>query len=284
LLILPQNTLANFGVEVDYQTAYKISEARYEVNVDTVDETFSGYLLDGELQEENTKIIINVESIDTTELTWNTTVNNNTITGACPDVFDGMAFQNFLLSAYFLLQTFDVSTIISSGIVDPEYLDAFYLPLFVSIAPATWTTMEQFSIDQETFLDSIFGLLSIVIEDKGTNWVETSDTVSLEYWYSFNYTIMTPSYIVMNSSTSFSYDKTTGSLLDAEMDNTLSGDFGGYLFIITEKYSIEKTNLPFNLIEFLTENKWYFIGGGAGLGVIAITVIGFRLNAKRKKK
>ncbi len=50
-----------------------------------------------------------------------------------------------------------------------------------------------------------------------------------------------------------------------------------------EKY-IEETEVPFNFIEFLIESKWYFIGGGAGLGVIVIAATGFSLNAKRKKR
>ena len=48
LIILPQNTKGAFGVEVNYQTAYRITEANYDVTVDAVSEVFSGYLLNGE--------------------------------------------------------------------------------------------------------------------------------------------------------------------------------------------------------------------------------------------
>jgi len=280
LIIFPQNAKGAFGVEVNYQTAYRISEASYDVSVYDVSDVFSGYLVNGDVIEENTKMIINVESIDPTELNWNSTVNNKTVTGTCYDAFDSIAFQEFLLSGYFLMLTFDIPTIISSGVIPPEYLDAFYLPLFVSIAPITWSSMEQFSIDQAANLGSIFGMGGIVIDDMGTNWVETSEEVSLEYWYGFNYTIMVDSYMELNSSTNFSYDKTTGSLLESEIRLTLGGKFGGYPFTIIANHHVEKTNLPFNLLDFLTENMWYFIGGGAGLVVISIVAIIFRIKRK----
>ncbi len=282
LIIIPQNTKGLFGVEVNHQTAYRISKASYDVTVDTAAEVFSGFLVDGDIIAENTVMVINVESIDPTELTWNSTVNNKTTTGICSDAFDSMAFTEFVLSAQYLLQTWDMSTIISSGVIPPEYLDAFYLPLFVSIAPITWTSMEQISLDMGSYLDSTYGMIGIVLDVNEGNWTETSEVASFEYWYQFNYTISPspPSYIEMNSITNFKYDKTTGSLLEAEIDLDMQGYWGGYPFVILVDYFVEQTRLPFNFLEFLTENMWYFVGGGAGLVVIAIIAIVFKLRAK----
>ena len=282
LIIIPQSTKGAFGVEVNHQTAYRITKASYDVTVDTAAEVFSGFLVDGDVIAENTVMVINVESIDPTELTWNSTVNNKTTTGTCSDAFDSIAFAEFMLAAQYLLQTWDLTTIISSGVIPPEYLDAFYLPLFVSIAPLTWSSMEQMALDLDSQLDSTYGMIGIVLDGKDINWTETSEEASFECWYHFNYTITPspPSYIEMNSITNFKYDKITGSLLEAEIDLDMQGYWGGYPFIILVDYFIEQTRLPFNLLDFLTENMWYFIGGGAGLVVIAIIAVVFRLRAK----
>ncbi|MHA1199596.1 MAG: choice-of-anchor S family protein, partial [Candidatus Heimdallarchaeaceae archaeon] len=214
-MFLPQETNGAFGVEVNHVTAYIISEANYEITVDTISETFSGFQVNAEVQEEDTVMVVNVEGLSASQLAWNSTVNNQTITGICPDTFDYDPFFDFFHAASEALLDIDVVTPYSTGIILPAYFDPFELPLFVSIAPVTWTNMENMITSQSSIIGT--RLSTYYVTAMGGNWDDTGNIASIEFWYNYSVTFYGGSSQNIYSSTNFRYNMTTGSLLDAEI-------------------------------------------------------------------
>ena len=74
----------------------------------------------------------------------------------------------------------------------------------------------------------------------------------------------------------------TGILLSMDSTVDVIGEYWDDEYTITSEYSIEKTDIS-DFMEFLTNNKWYFIGGGAGIVALAIIIPIVVVAVKRKK-
>ena len=220
--------------------------------------------------KEKTTIKILIESITASELKWNTTIGSTYITGTCPETVTQQPYIDFLIRGKDLFIDAKITPIYSTGVIEPLYYDPLVFPLFISIAPVSWDVLEYLVLDQTWVLTNYIGLT--YIDDYDSTYTDSNNTVSLDWWYYYDVDGMMPHDpdLTYNCSTSFSYDKDTGILLNVDSFVDMTGEYQNTPFSVNSEYSIEKTDVS-DFVEFLDEYKWYFIGGGGGLIVLIVT-------------
>ncbi|MHA2358311.1 MAG: GGIII-like transmembrane region-containing protein, partial [Candidatus Heimdallarchaeaceae archaeon] len=124
---------------------------------------------------------------------------------------------------------------------------------------------------QSSYLPMLFGGFADDL-DYGFTFNRDNETLSALWWH-YVYDLENPSPLVereWNCTSSFSYDMTTGILLEADSHTVMNGSYGGDNYVINTDYNVQKTDVS-DFMEFLNKNKWYFIGGGGGLVVLILT-------------
>ena len=271
--LLAQNTQSVFNVSVGDQVKFKALNSEISVEFGSLAEAFPGFLVNNTLVDIGTSFILNVEEITATELNWNSTIGSNTMFGTCPlDISLAYSDIIFFLTGYSFMMLYDMAVIHSTGEIDTEYLDLFYLPPFVNTAPVTWTMFEALVTDQDTLLNSIFIFAPEINSD--ATFSDANDTMTI--WWYFDFTVlMSPSPLVevtlMNDIT-FTYDMLTGILQEVKIDLQYNGTYDSEFLVEMDQHVIQSDQSDF--VEFLNEYKWYFIGGGGGLIVL---IVGFAI-------
>ncbi|MHA1762064.1 MAG: choice-of-anchor S family protein [Candidatus Heimdallarchaeota archaeon] len=285
--LMTQNTLGVFQMTTGDQVAFKIIEASYDIAVETTADAFIGCDNGGTIIAEGTTVVVEIGNITTTNLEWKTIGITPEITGTCPSDIYVTDFLEFALEVYFaLISDIDLMEIINTGIIDPVYFDVFELPLFVDPKPQTWIIFDGLEVDIESAVTSIFGSWDSCVVDAVHS--EANNVMTMSTSYSATYLMGPDNNYGLNSNNSFSYNMTSGELLEVENHFIIDGVVNTAAFVIDSDYKIEQTDIPVeptptgNFLEFLKENKWYFIGGGAGIIVIGATV-GIVLGVKKSK-
>ena len=268
--ILALNTHGAFGVEVGQVIKYKITKARNTITFEHLEETFAGYMVNDSIYEEDTTVKVTIESITASELKWNATIGGTPITEIVPETFPIQTYRDFLMRGTDLYYDATIGTIYSSGEIEPLYFDPF--PLFMDTASVSWDVLEGFVTYQYDELDLNIGIY--VVDEYGSSYTDANDIVTMNWWYTFEWFGIDPwePDILYNCSTSFSYGKTTGMLLHLDAVVNMTGEHQNTPYTALSEYSIEQTDVS-DFAEFLSEYKWYFIGGGGGLIVLTVTSI-----------
>ncbi|NHJ46362.1 MAG: hypothetical protein FK733_01115 [Asgard group archaeon] len=282
--LLAQNTQGVFQLEIGDQVAFQIVAASHEITVSSTSDTFEGCFNDGTIISNGTIIVVEVTNVTTDELKYKTTNITPEITGTYPSDISTTVYFNFLVAVYLFLSDVDFVEIVSSGVIDPVYFNIFELPLFVDPKPQTWLDFAAIAPFIEGTLQSMFSTWDPLSVDATYSEVGDRMTMTLTFYASDVFDPTTS--IVLENYSLFSYNMTTGVLIDAGNYFTTSGTYQSAAFLTTSNYGIEQTDLPdtrFNFLEFLSENKWYFIGGGGGVVLIITTVVVVSVIRKRNK-
>ncbi|NHJ47434.1 MAG: hypothetical protein FK733_06585 [Asgard group archaeon] len=275
--ILAQNTQGVFGVEVGDQVKFKMLESKISVEFNGTAGSFSGFKADSTIIDVGTSFKVNVESITASELDWNSTIGSVTFDGMCPLALPIMDLMEFLVG-YQLAMTYDIMTIYNGGEMTPVYLDVFYFDPFVDTAPMNWDMFEYIVTEQGNTLNVFY---SGITDYDATCTTENNE---MTFWWYFNfYQQMSPDPLtemsIINDMTAI-YDTTTGVLQEAIIDFQYNGTFGAVEMGLELDQHIVKSDQS-DFVEFLDNNKWYFIGGGSGLIVLTLAIV---IIVKIKKK
>ncbi len=282
-----QFTQGVFQKEVGDKVAYKITEACHDISVSSTTEAFIGCSNDGTIISNGSTIVVEVTEVTATELSWNTTNISPKIVGTCPSDIIMVPYTNFLAAVYtFLVNDFDIATIISTGVIPPIYFDPFEVPLFVDPKPQTWIYFDSMEANLESIISSIFSSEDSCSVDVIHTEIDNKMILSIVLTAS---SVLDPTTnFALSNYNSFSYNMTTGELLVAEMHYNIDGEYMSAPIATDSDYKIIQTAVPpdqpapFNFLEFLSENKWYFIGGAGGIVLIGATV-GIVLGVKKSK-
>ncbi len=279
-----QNVQGVFQFEIGDKVAFEIVRAGYDIKVSTTADRFIGCSNSGTILDNGTIIVVEVMNVTSTELKWNTTKLSPTIIGTCYVDINEMTYFFFLTDFFqFISVDFNLGEIISSGVIDPIYFVPFEVPLFVDPKPETWIHFGNLEGTIETALASTFSGWTIFASDVIHSEVNNLMNLSLVLAVADITDIDNDMTIV--SFTYVSYNMTSGALQEAAIYHNVYGKYSGVSFIAYSDYKIKQTNVPlepFNFLNFLKENKWYFIGGGAGVVVIGAT-IGITVGVKKAK-
>ncbi|NHJ46360.1 MAG: hypothetical protein FK733_01105 [Asgard group archaeon] len=284
-LLLAQNTCGVFQVEIGTEVAFQIVEASHEMNVSTTTGKFEGCSNGASIVSNGTTIIVEVTNFTTDELKFKTKNLTPEIIGTCLSDFDPQIYYNYLIAAYLFLSTdFDIVEIVSSGVVSPVYFETFEVPLFVDPKPQTWIDFAGMETFVESMVLSIFGSWDTCNVD--AIYSDVSNKMTLSLLFDASAVLDPTTEFSLDSTTSFSYNMTTGVLIEAETHYTIFGLYQSAPIIANSDYKIEQTDVPinsFNFLEFLGENKWYFIGGSGGVILIITTIVVVSLVRKRNR-
>jgi hypothetical protein len=264
----------------------KSTDAIHDITVETTSDTFERCSNGGTIIPIGTKIIVEVTEVTASQLKWNTTNLTPHMIGTCDTTFNPGDYFNFMAAVYlFLSSGINIPIIISTGIIEPIYFVPFEIPIYVDLKPQTWIDFDSY----ESFFESTLSLMFASWDSSSVDAVQSEVNNVMTYTSVFTAsTVMDPTSNASLGSTSlFSYNMTTGELIEAENHYTMDGFITSAQFNTISDYSIEKTAVtdpttPFNFLAFLSENKWYFIGGGVGIIVIGATV-GIVLDVKKSR-
>ncbi|NHJ39925.1 MAG: hypothetical protein FK731_07815 [Asgard group archaeon] len=284
-----QNVQGVFQFEIGDKVAFEIVRAGHDITVSTTADRFIGCSNSGTILDNGTVIVVEVMNVTSTELKWNTTNLSPTIIGTCFDDINEMTYINFLTDMIQFISTeFNFGEIITSGVIDPIYFVPFEVPLFVDPKPETWILFGNIEGTAESLLASTFGGWTILANDVIHS--EVNNLMNLSLVFAAANIIDVDNDMALFTATLVSYNMTSGALQEAFIYYTVYGKYSGVSFITYSEYKIKQTDVPtepFNFLNFLKENKWYFIGGGAGVvaigAIIGITVGVKKARASRKR-
>jgi len=279
-----QNIHGIFQFEIGDKVAYEIMRAGYDIKVSSTAERFIGCSNSGTILDNGTVIVVEVMNVTTYQLKWSTTNLSPTITSTCYNNIAEMTYINFLIEVFNFLSTeFNIGEIFSTGIIDPIYFVPFEVPLFVDPKPDTWVLFDSLEGTTEAALASMVGSFTFVASE--VIHTEVNNLMNLSLALYAEDTLDIDNNIAILTVTGVSYNMTSGALEEAIIYYTISGKISGVIFSVNADYRIKQTDVPpepFNLLIFLNENKWYFIGGGAGVIAIGAT-IGIAISVKKAK-
>jgi hypothetical protein len=286
-----QNIHGVFQFDVGDTITYEIVRAGRDITVSTTTDSFSGCNNSGTILENGTLIEVQVTNVETSYLEWNTSNLSPTMEGTCLSLIYKLYYIEFTNEVGYFLADLDLAEIISTGVIAPLYFDPIFIPLFIDPKPDNWIS----------FNNTMYDILIDVNYNMYMGWwdvlsanLEVSDTNNF-FSFTLDFVASTvgdprPDYNKTIESSAFaSYNMTSGALVEASVNHTIYGIEEGISYATYSDYMIQQYESPsdgFNFLNFLKENKWYFIGGAGGVGVIALTVgitVGvMKISAKRK--
>ena len=271
--LVTQNAQGIFQVETGQKVAFQITAASHDITVSSVSETFSGCVNGGTIISNGSVIVVEVGNITATELKWKTNNLSPQLEGTCPSDVNAGDLSFLLYVLYFFQNELNIQEVFDTGVIDPVYFAPFEVPLFVDTKPVNWLVFEGWVALLETGIGSTFSSV-----DATYSAVNNKMTFSL--WYIISSNVDPSTQLTMEYTSSFSYNMTTGILLEAETHFTYNGLYNGVSIIGSSDYKIEQTDVPsnpFNFLEFLKEYMWYFIGG---CGVLVFVIILIKIKKK----
>ncbi|MFW9922942.1 MAG: choice-of-anchor S family protein [Candidatus Thorarchaeota archaeon] len=283
LIFVTTPTKGSFGVEVGQQYKFKIIDAYTGGYYDYITSEFEGFTYSENIIPTAEYLTVMIESISASALVWNSTLNGIPEHGYCFLPVEMTPFLYSLLLGYSLLLEFNILSIQNSGEIDPYYLPPFIFPLFVDASPITWDTFDTMAENNESMFSSLASPFVDVSYD--ATKTETTEIYSMNWWFTgYTFQSLEPyAELSFYTNTTVSYDKSLGMLLASENIGQYNGTYDGDYYEFRLHHQVEQTDIS-DLMQFLEEYKWYFIGGGTGLVVLVLAVSIFIVVRKRREK
>ncbi|NHJ84364.1 MAG: hypothetical protein FK734_02820 [Asgard group archaeon] len=281
LILLTTPAQGSFGVDVGQKYKFKVIDSYTGGYYDYLTSDFAGFTFSSLIIPTPKIHSIYIESVSASSLAWNSTLNNVTVHGSCPSPVDLISVLNWLIIGYNLPIEFSIIEISSSGEIEPYYLPAFTFPLFVDAAPATWDTFDLLYDALDSSMTGISGMFSEFSYE--ATKIESVESYTMNLWFigTLDIIVEPTLSIYLYSNSTFTYDKTLGMLKESENIGQYNGTYTSDNFSFRLHHQVVQTDIS-DVMQFIVENKWYFIGGGSGLAALILLVIFFGIR-KRKR-
>ncbi|NHJ46324.1 MAG: hypothetical protein FK733_00920 [Asgard group archaeon] len=285
--IFTQNAHGEFTVDTGQKATYRLHEAFHNITISTTSELFEGFSDNGTvIIDNNSTIEIEVSEISTFNLDWKSVNSSLQMTGSCTNSVEAVDWSSFLIKAVYLLNFYvNFFEVLDTGIIEPVYYAPFELPLFVDTSNINWNRFDTLESFTEHDVYTMFSSFDVV--NRNAKHYEFNNTMLFSLDYYCSYYDDDDNQAIWDSTASFSYNMLTGVLLEASTQFNFTSLWTGIPYAANSKYKIELIDFPdnpksTNFLDFLSNNKWYFIGA-SGLVVLGVTLTTIRLIRSKKQ-